>query len=855
MIAAIEQYANAVHGQVVVHNDESDRQLRDAQHSLQRESHAFLTQGALALTRERLQAVRERLDAYQAQGQAVARAADMRQSMVEEFSARLGAMETLTQSEMDRAWKIFGRVVARQSLLDLKSDLDEIRARFARLPATDDYDRKTLAGVEAGITTLTTSFQKAARSLVQSQGHTWVDQMRDDIAQLSALQEALIQADARRTASLEGLADLSVNLVSWMRAVKPAPPPGARAPTRSYRPSSPAAVSVPVPVPAFAPASSTPPTLAAAPEVTLPPSMAGLGEQTIESTSERPGEHAALIEWISGSVLLLMFLVSLWTVISIVGPVRRMRSATRRIAAGEADVQVARGGIQELDELAVSFNQMAKQLASAQAEARLYQDQLEAKVAQRTRELQHLAEHDPLTQLPNRRQLFTHLKDAIAKAKANGTLLGVFFLDLDNFKNINDSMGHAFGDRILAAIAEQLRTVASKNGFAARLGGDEFTVVCGGAVTEDDVQNLGRELVRAFQKPISVDGQELMVGMSVGASQYPQHGTDAESLLRAADAALFQAKAQGRSQLMLFRPELLEAASVKFSTEQGLRRAMERSEFELVFQPEISAATFETSLVEALLRWRLPDGRLACPIDFLDVAEQSGLIVQISDWVLQAAISAAAGWHHGDWPEARVAINLSSRQLLDGRLAERVMELLREHRLPPQCIEIELTESVLQTGAGTIETLRRLRAGGVAIALDDFGSGYSSLASLEQLPLSRVKLDRSLIASIHSSPRSAAIARAIIGLCHSLGLAVTAEGIESPEQLVMLSDDEAICLQGYLLARPAAADKLLTEMAGLPAHVQSLLLEVTAAPASEPQPVLLRKAARSRVRAAGEPRG
>jgi EAL domain-containing protein (putative c-di-GMP-specific phosphodiesterase class I) len=229
-------------------------------------------------------------------------------------------------------------------------------------------------------------------------------------------------------------------------------------------------------------------------------------------------------------------------------------------------------------------------------------------------------------------------------------------------------------------------------------------------------------------------------------------------------------------------------------------------------------------LVEALLRWRLPDGRLVAPAEFLTIAEESGLIMEISDWVLHSAIETAARWHHGSWPEARVAINLSSRQLLDGRFADRVMELLHEYNLPAHCIEIELTENVLQTGAATIEVLRCLRANGLAIALDDFGTGYSSLASLELLPLTRVKLDRALIASIHTSARSAAIARAIVGLCHSLGLEVTAEGIECPEQLAMLADQAPMYLQGYLLARPASADKLLSVIAGLPNHMQSLLL-------------------------------
>jgi EAL domain-containing protein (putative c-di-GMP-specific phosphodiesterase class I) len=211
------------------------------------------------------------------------------------------------------------------------------------------------------------------------------------------------------------------------------------------------------------------------------------------------------------------------------------------------------------------------------------------------------------------------------------------------------------------------------------------------------------------------------------------------------------------------------------------------------------------------------------PSEFLGVAEESGLIMEISDWVLRTSIENAAHWHHGAWPEARVAINLSSRQLLDSHFVDRVTALLRQHQLPARCIEIELTENVLQTGAATIEVLRQLRSHGVSIALDDFGIGYSSLASLEQLPLTRVKLDRALIASVHTSSRSAAIAKALVGLCHGIGLEVTAEGIECAEQLALLSDLSPIYLQGFLLARPVPADQVLSLMAMLPDHMGTLI--------------------------------
>jgi EAL domain-containing protein (putative c-di-GMP-specific phosphodiesterase class I) len=274
----------------------------------------------------------------------------------------------------------------------------------------------------------------------------------------------------------------------------------------------------------------------------------------------------------------------------------------------------------------------------------------------------------------------------------------------------------------------------------------------------------------------------------------------------------------------MFSPELLENASLKFRIEQGLRHAAERGEFELLFQPEVGFDVLGTKLVEALLRWRLPDGRHVPPAEFLAVAEESGLIMSISDWVLSAAIETAARWHHGPWPNVRVAINVSARQLMDNQFVDRVWHILMQHKLPARCIEIELTENVLQTGPATIETLRRLRELGIAIALDDFGTGYSSLASLEQLPLTRVKLDRSLIASIDKTSRALAITRAIIGLCRSLGLEVTAEGVERPEQLALLIDHPSICLQGFLISMPLAAEAVPKAVAEMPQHLQSLIL-------------------------------
>jgi diguanylate cyclase (GGDEF)-like protein len=529
--------------------------------------------------------------------------------------------------------------------------------------------------------------------------------------------------------------------------------------------------------------------------------------------------------WASTAALVLLVVIAIATVTSVTAPVRRLTEATRRLASGAVRTRVVRGGVRELDTLAEAFNQMAEQLQQAQGTVRAHQLELETKVDERTRELNHLAHHDPLTDLPNRRQLFAQLDAAIERAGRSGTRVALLFIDLDNFKNINDSLGHAFGDRVLQAVGERLRLNGLfSRSFCARLGGDEFTVVCEDVQSAAGVERLSASVLEEFQRPLSVQGRELRISVSVGASTYPEHAADSHALLRAADAALFRAKESGRNCWSIFAPQLLEAASSRFKLEQSLRRAVEHGEFELVYQPEVCFETLETHTVEALLRWRQPDGTVLTPADFFDIAEQTGLITDISDWALRSAIQAAAAWQTGPWPQARVAVNISSQQLLGGAFVERLQSLLRQHALPARCLEIELTENVLQTGATTIAALHRLRELGVSIALDDFGTGYSSLTSLERLPLTRVKIDRSLTATIDSSGRAPAIVRSIVGLCHSLGLQVTAEGVERPAQLGLLLTDRGVQIQGYLISRaldPATIPTFLSQARG---HLQQLML-------------------------------
>jgi diguanylate cyclase (GGDEF)-like protein len=511
------------------------------------------------------------------------------------------------------------------------------------------------------------------------------------------------------------------------------------------------------------------------------------------------------------AVLALLLFVSLLLFRGISLPVRRLTAATRLLASGDRAARAPRGGSAEVDELAESFNTMADRIAHAEAKLRAHQVQLERHVAERTRQLHHLAHHDPLTQLPNRRQLSTRLAEALARAGQHSRL-ALLFVDVDNFKSINDTLGHSFGDRVLQQIAARLHTAtAGEASLLARLGGDEFTVLLENVTSDAEVQRCAEQIVATLQQPLMVDGRVLITTASLGASLYPDHATDAEGLLRAADVALFRAKELGRNRAAIYSPALYDAAAQRFRMEQSLRRAVEDGDLMLMFQPQVALPTFEATTVEALLRWRKSDGRIATAHEFIHIAEKTGLIHELTDWVLRSAATTAAGWRAQGWHKACVAVNVSAPQFFESDFVEHVARTLAATGLPPSALELEITETVIQTGPATIVSLRRLRALGVSIALDDFGIGYSSLTSLEQLPITRVKLDRQLVAGVDTNPRSAAIVRSIVALCHGLGLQVVAEGVERPAQLDFLMRCGPIGVQGYLLARPVDASATAAE--------------------------------------------
>ncbi len=423
--------------------------------------------------------------------------------------------------------------------------------------------------------------------------------------------------------------------------------------------------------------------------------------------------------------------------------------------------------------------------------------------------IQHLAHHDPLTGLPNRLQLEGRIRQALADARRDGDALAVVFADLDNFKFINDSLGHHIGDRLLISVAERLRAAVRDSDIVARLGGDEFIIVL---TRLDDAQvaiALCEKIRQHVGERFDIDGHALHTTLSLGVSLYPLDGRDADTLMRAADAAMYHAKGEGRNNIQLFDSRLNEAAAMRVRTETRLRAALEHGHFLLHYQPQFTTIGEHVVGVEALLRWQPPDEEMVPPDQFIPLAEDTGLIVPIGAWVIDEALAQLARWRSAGIDGLRMSINLSAHQLRLRELPRLIGRSIEQHGLQPADLELEVTESVaMRDPESTIGILTQLRDMGIALAIDDFGTGYSSLSYLKLLPISRLKLDRSFVHDIESNPNDAAISAATISLAHTLGLEVVAEGVEGPAQLGMLTQLGCDLLQGYHFSRPLAAPAL-----------------------------------------------
>ena len=420
--------------------------------------------------------------------------------------------------------------------------------------------------------------------------------------------------------------------------------------------------------------------------------------------------------------------------------------------------------------------------------------------------IHYLATRDSLTTLANRFLLSEMLVDAVARAREAGKHLAVIYLDLDNFKNINDSLGHQVGDNVLVEIARRLRREFPEPELVARQGGDEFIIVVPDAPNPAQVGGRIGRLLDDLRQPIAADAGELVVRASAGIVFFPNEGSDAPTLLKNADLALYAAKARGRGQFAFFDGDMAERAAERLTLERHLATAIAHGELFLEFQPQVDMADGRLTGYEALLRWRHPKLGLVSPVRFIPVAESSGMIIPIGTWVLGEACRQAAAWRAAGHA-VPVAVNLSVAQLTHTDFVQTVSEALSVHGLPPQAIELEITESLLMEGGsealGALDDLAQL---GITLSVDDFGTGYSSLAYLKRLPIDKLKIDRSFVSGVHSDRSDAAVVRAIIAIAKELGLAVIAEGIETVEQGNALQHLGCRHAQGYLFGRPMPAE-------------------------------------------------
>ena len=423
--------------------------------------------------------------------------------------------------------------------------------------------------------------------------------------------------------------------------------------------------------------------------------------------------------------------------------------------------------------------------------------------------IRHLAFHDALTGLPNRALFEDRIAVALAQAHRNHQRLAVMSLDLDRFKLINDTLGHAAGDQVLKSAGERLLRHVREGDSVARMGGDEFMVLLPGAIGAEHGAKIADKIIAAFRLPFQTGVGTFHATASIGMSFYPDDSEDAETLVQNADAAMYRAKELGRNTYQLYTPAMNLKASERLALERDLRRALERDEFVVHYQPQVQVGSGQIVGTEALLRWQHPSRGLVLPGEFIPLAEETGLIVPLGEWVLRRSCRQVKAWQEAGLPPLRLAVNISMRQFQQPNFVDVIAQVLQETGLDPHFLELEITESIaMRDTDSTVQVLRKLRDMGIRISIDDFGTGYSSLKYLKDLPIHTLKIDQSFMRDLTSDPHGATIATNIIAMGHSLNLNVIAEGVETQAQLAFLKHQQCDEFQGYLLARPMPAQAL-----------------------------------------------
>jgi len=450
-------------------------------------------------------------------------------------------------------------------------------------------------------------------------------------------------------------------------------------------------------------------------------------------------------------------------------------------------------------------------------ETRRYKEQIEELLQQRTAQVDWLAYYDTLTQLPNRALFEDRLTQAVSVAKASGQSLGVLFISLDQFKKVNDSLGHVPGDSLLREFAERLKSCITRSDTVARFGNDEFALLKTGIDgTTDVIETIG-SLSQVLRFSFDLHGHELYATASVGVSLFPLDGDDCQTLLKNAGAALYRAKKSGGANYQFFTADMHELANRRLALETSMRRAIQNEEFLIHYQPRVSVDSLAITGVEALVRWQHPQLGLVSPSEFIPLAEDTGLIVPIGEWVLRQACEQNRRWQEEGFAPIHVAVNISARQFHDQDLSQTVIRILDESGLAPNYLELELTESsIMQNAEFTADVLTRWKNLGINISIDDFGTGFSSLASLKRLPIDALKIDQSFVRDATTDQDDAAIVMAITTLAHNLRLKVVAEGVETEEQLRFLQLLRCDEIQGFFFSKPLPADLLVSLFDSVP---------------------------------------
>jgi diguanylate cyclase (GGDEF)-like protein/PAS domain S-box-containing protein len=437
----------------------------------------------------------------------------------------------------------------------------------------------------------------------------------------------------------------------------------------------------------------------------------------------------------------------------------------------------------------------------------LAQDVTEQKRA--AERINDLAYYDELTGLPNRMLFRDRLSHACIESDRKERLVGVMFLDVDHFKDVNDTLGHEAGDILLHALAQRLQGCMRASDTVARFGGDEFAVLFSDVGHVDDVVQVAQHVVDGFKEPFDIHGQKLFVTISMGITLYPLDDGDIDALLRNADSAMYAAKAAGRNCYRFYAAAMTERVTERLAMQTGLHHALDRREFILHYQPQLNIESQRISGVEALVRWQHPERGMVSPAQFIPVAEETGLIVPLGDWILRTACQQAKAWQDQGLPQMCVAVNLSARQFKEPLFQQRVLEILKETGLDPRHLELEITESILVDGLESVKTtLQAFKRTGIVISLDDFGTGYSSLSYLKQFPIDKLKIDQSFVRDVLTNASDASLVRAIIAMAQALGLRSIAEGVETQAQLEFLRAEGCDEIQGYHLAKPLPAQQL-----------------------------------------------